>query len=150
LAFAVVAGTKHQKREEKMPNTIYIPDKTWTDLEQVPIFQKFMKEYIDLLQNKLKKVEVRGHSQNSYYYACGQIHDRRNPAWKPFKFLTQICKKYNYDPLIAREIIEDRIGRNLECECQIIDNNAENRRKELINNFGADLGAPGRRDFDVF
>jgi hypothetical protein len=109
-----------------------------------------MKEYIDLLQNKLKKVEVRGHSNSSSYYCCGHLHDRRNPSWKPFKLLSQICKKYDYDNLIAKEIIEDRIGRNLECECQIINNNAENRRKELINNFGADLGAPGRRDFDVF
>ncbi len=133
-----------------MPNTIYIPDKTWTDLKQVPKFQKFMKEYIDLLQKKLKKVEVRGNSHNSFYYTCGQIHDRRNPAWHPFKLLSWICKKYGYDHLLAKEIIEDRIGRNLECECQIINNNAERRRKELINNFGADLGGPGRRDFDIF
>jgi len=132
-----------------MPNTIYIPDRTWADLEQVPIFQKFMKEYIDLLQNKLKKVEVRGHSQNSSYYTCDQIHDPQNPSWQPFKLLSQICKKYDYDPLIARDIIEDRIGRNLECECQIINNQSQHRRKELINNFRADLGAPGRRDFDI-
>jgi hypothetical protein len=128
---------------------IYIPDRTWTDLEQVPIFQKFMKEYIDLLQNKLKKVEVRGHSQNSSYYTCARVHDSQNPSWQPFKLLSQICKKYDYDPLIARDIIEDRIGRNLECECQIINNQSQHRRKELINNFRADLGAPGRRDFDI-
>ena len=45
-----------------MTNIIYIPDNTWTDLDQEPIFQKFMKEYIDLLQNSLKKVEVKGDS----------------------------------------------------------------------------------------
>ena len=133
-----------------MPNTIYIPDKTWTDLEQVPKFQKFLKEYIDLLQNKLKKVEVNGDSYSSNYYTCGQVHDRRNPAWQPFKLLSQICKKYNYDNLIAKEIIEGRIGRNLECECQIINNQSQHRRNDLINNFGADLGGPGRRDFDIF
>jgi len=118
-----------------MPNTIYIPDSTWTDLDQEPIFQKFMKEYIDLLQKKLKTVEVRGHSHNSYYYTCDQLHDRRNPAWKPFKLLSKICKKYDYDPLIVRDIIEEKIYRRLECECQIIDSRSQRRRKDLINNF---------------
>ena len=51
-----------------MTNIIYIPDCTWTDLDQEPIFQKFMKEYIDLLQNNLKKVEVKGHSYNAFFY----------------------------------------------------------------------------------
>ena len=103
-----------------MPNIIYIPDSTWTDLDQKPIFQKFMKEYIALLQKRLKRFEVRGNSSSSSYYNCGQAHDRRNPSWQPFKLLTQICKKYDYDPLIAREIIEERIHKRLECECQII------------------------------
>jgi hypothetical protein len=109
-----------------------------------------MKEYIDLLQKKLKKVEVRGHSHNSFYYTCDRLHDRRNPTWKPFKLLSRICKKYDYDPLIARDIIEERIRRRLECECQILGNQSQNRRKELINNFGAVFGVPGRRDFDIF
>ena len=115
-----------------MPNTIYIPDKTWTDLDQEPIFQKFMKEYLDLLQKKLKKVEVRGHSHNSFYYSCGQAHDRRNPVWRPFKLLSKICKKYNYDPLIARDIIEEKLFRKLECECQILGNQPQNRRMEML------------------
>jgi hypothetical protein len=115
-----------------MPNTIYIPDSTWTDLDQEPIFQKFMKEYIALLQNKLKKVEVKGNSHNSYYYTCGQAHDQRDPTWRPFKLLSQICKKYNYDSLIARDIIEEKIYRRLECECQILGNQSQNRRMELL------------------
>jgi len=43
-----------------MRNTIYLLDKTWTDFDQEPIFQKFMKEYIDLLQNSLTKIKVKG------------------------------------------------------------------------------------------
>ncbi len=115
-----------------MPNIIYIPDSTWTDLDQEQIFQKFMKEYIGLLQNSLTKINVKGDSYSTIHYTCGHRHDRRNPSWRPFKLLSQICKKYNYDPLIARDIIEDHIGRNLECECQLIDNNVENRRNDLI------------------
>ena len=103
-----------------MSNLIYIPDITWTDLDQKPIFQKFMKEYIALLQKRLKKVKVQGKSHKSTYYTCGQPHDSRNPYWQPFKILSLICKKYKYDPLIARDIIEEKIRRKLECECQIL------------------------------
>ena len=105
-----------------MPNIIYIPDSTWTDLDQGPIFQKFMKEYIDLLQKSLTKIKVKGDSYNTSHYTCGQTHVRNNPSWQPFKILSMICKKYNYDPLIARDIIEERIHRRLECECQILGN----------------------------
>jgi hypothetical protein len=115
-----------------MTNIIYIPDSTWTDLDQEPIFQKFMKEYIDLLQNSLKKVKVKGNSYNTRYYTCGQVHDPQNPFWQPFKLLTLICKKYNYDPLIARDIIEEKIHRRLECECQILGNQSQNHRMELL------------------
>jgi hypothetical protein len=141
---------KSKEGDITMPNIIYISDSTWTDLDQEPIFQKFMQEYLDLLQSNLQKVKVRGHSRNSSYYTCGQTHDPRNPSWQHFQLLSQICKKYNYDPLIARDIIEEKIYRRLECECQILGNQSQNRRNDLINNFGADFGGRGRRDFEIF
>ena len=98
-----------------------------------------MKEYIDLLQNSLKKVEVKGDSYNSSYYRCGQTHDRRNPSWQPFKLLSRICRKYNYDPLIARDIIEERIGRKLLCECELLSDERSMRRKDLKRTFGLDF-----------
>jgi len=115
-----------------MTNIIYIPDSTWTDLDQELIFHKFMKEYLDLLQTNLQKVKVKGDSYSTSHYTCGQIHDRRNPHWQPFKVLSLICKKYNYDPLIARDLIEEKIRRRLECECQILGNQSQNRRMELL------------------
>jgi hypothetical protein len=115
-----------------MTNIIYIPDSTWIDLDQEPIFQKFMKEYIELLQNNLTKVKVERDSYSTCHYICDQAHDPRNPSWRPFKLLSQICKKYNYDPLIARDIIEEKIYKRLECECQILGNQSQNRRMELL------------------
>jgi hypothetical protein len=115
-----------------MPNIIYIPDNTWTNLDQKPIFQIFMKEYIDLLQKRLKKVKIHGKPRGTTYYTCGEAHDPRNPSWQPFRLLSQICKKYNYDPLITRDIIEEKIYKRLECECQILGNQSQNRRMELI------------------
>ena len=115
-----------------MTNIIYIPDITWTDLEQESKFQEFMKKYIDLLQSNLQKIKVKGNSSSTINYTCRQAHNPKNPYWKPFKVLSLICKKYNYDPLIARDIIEEKIFRRLECECQIIGNQSQNHRMELL------------------
>jgi hypothetical protein len=91
-----------------------------------------MKEYINLLQNSLTKIKVKGDSYSASYYTCGHLHDQRDPSWQPFKLLAQICKNYDYDPLIAKEIIEEKIYRRLECECQVLGNQSQNRRMELI------------------
>ena len=37
-------------------------------------------------------------------------HDPRNPNWKPFQYLEQICREYGYDDMEARDIIEEHIG----------------------------------------
>jgi len=137
------------EEKSKMTNKIYIPDKTWIDLEQEPIFQKFMKEYINLLQRRLNKVEVKGNSESYTYFNCGQAHSDRNPNWYPFKCLKQICKKYDYDPYIAKDIIELKIGKTLLCECQLLRNDRSIRRTELKDVFGVDFGEPGNRELDV-
>jgi hypothetical protein len=132
-----------------MTHKIYIPDKTWVDLEQEPKFQNFMKEYINLLQRRLNKIEVRGNSESYTYFNCGQAHSEKNLNWDPFKYLRQICKKFDYDPLIVRDIIELKIGKTLLCECQLLRNDRSIRRMELKNVFGVDFGTPGSRHFDV-
>ena len=48
-----------------------------------------------------------------------------------------------------REIIQDRIGRKLTCECQILNDESAIRRRKLESVFGADFGGTGRRDFDL-
>ena len=132
-----------------MINKIYIPDKAWVDLEQEPKYQHFMKEYINLLQKRLNRVEVIGKSTSYTYFDCGQAHSEKNPEWVPFKFLWQICKKYNYDPFTAKDIIELKIGKSLVCECQLLRNDKAVRRMELKNSFGIDFGKPGSRNLDV-
>ena len=56
------------------------------------------------------------------YYTCGQDHDRRNPAWKPFQHLMQYCQELGYEFYEARDIIEERIGLKLKCECELLRN----------------------------
>ena len=54
------------------------------------------------------------------YYTCGQEHDRRNPAWKPFQHLSWYCQELGYDFDEARDMIDERVGRKLICECDLL------------------------------
>jgi len=74
---------------------------------------------------------------------------KRNADWKPWQRLRKFCEKVEFDPYAAKDALEEQIGVKLECDCQIINNEIENRRKALANAFGADLGEPGK-DFDFF
>jgi hypothetical protein len=49
----------------------------------------------------------------------------------------------------AEDAIEKRLRVKPECDCQIMNNEIENRRKALANAFGADFGKHGR-DYDFF
>ena len=98
------------------------PSPTLLKLEQTDKFQKFMRGYLQLLRENLKQVtevDTRGNPRHSYY-TCGQDHDRRNVDWKPFRLLTKYCRKQGLDDYEARELIEDRIGRRLNCECELV------------------------------
>jgi hypothetical protein len=46
-------------------------------------------------------------------------------------------------------MIEERIGRKLICECELLNDERKIRRKELQTMFGADFGESGKRDVDV-
>ena len=54
---------------------------------------------------------------------------------------------YNHDSRLVNFVFGRDFNRR---HAQIINNNAENGRKAMINNFGADLGTSGHRDFDIF
>jgi hypothetical protein len=111
-------------------------------------YRKFINGLSVYLKDKLQRVEVKG--KFSYdQYTCGQMHDSRNLDWKPWQYLWDYCLEVGFDPYAARDALEERLGVKLECDCQILNNETENRRKALANAFGADLGEPGR-DYDFF
>jgi len=112
-------------------------------------YKKFFRGLTEYLKSKLQRVEVKGSRHNYYQYTCGQLHDRHNPDWKKLENLWKYCEEAGFDPYAAIDAIEERIGVKLDCDCQIINNDIENRRKALANAFGADLGELGR-DFDFF
>jgi hypothetical protein len=48
-----------------------------------------------------------------------------------------------------RDMIENAIWRRVECECQILNDEKEVKRKKLWVAFGRDFGESGKRDMDV-
>ena len=82
------------------------------------------------------------------YYTCGQEHYRQNPNWKPWQHLEAHCDDQCYDFFEARDLIFERIGRELECECQFLRDDEAIERREL-EAFGVDVRRPGKREVDL-
>ncbi len=132
-----------------MAKDIRTADMTYLVLKVESSFQEFFKGYIELLQKKFKEIEVRGNNYSYTYRTCGQIHDPRNPNWKPFQHLWGYCERTRYDFFEVRNMIEERIGHKVTCECQLLEDDRERRRMELTRVFGIDFGQPGNRSVDV-
>ncbi len=132
-----------------MAKEMKTPDLTYLALKVESTFQKFFKGYIELLQKKFKEIEVHGNNCSYPYRTCGQIHDPRNPEWKPFQHLWGYCERTRYDFFEVRNMIEERIGHKVTCECQLLEDDRERRRRELTRVFGVDFGQPGNRGVDV-
>jgi hypothetical protein len=110
------------KTEDDSTMIVRKPDPTWVKLSGDANFQKFMRGYLRLLRKNLKQVteiDTRGNPRHSYY-TCGHDHDRRNPNWKPFRLLTQYCQIQGIDDYEVMELIEERVGRRLVCECELV------------------------------
>jgi len=125
------------------------PDLTFMDLGGDDEFSKFFSGLVEILQKKLQKIEINGKRYSYYIYDCGQLQDRRNRDWKPFKYMWDWCDTKRMDFYVAKDILEERLGRQLVCECEILVDKQAMREKDLANAFGADFGEPGR-DFDFF
>jgi len=132
-----------------MTQDIKTPDMTYLALKVESTFQEFFKGYIELLQKKFKEIEVRGNNYSYTYRTCGQIHDPQNPDWKPFRHLWNYCERTRYDFFEVRNKLEERIGHKVTCECQLLEDDRERRRRELTRVFGVDFGEPGNRSVDV-
>ena len=133
------------KRQPKMK----IPDHTRLILNQEKYYRPFIDGYIKILQTDLQKVEHIGNSYSYTIYTCGEPHDWRNPNWKPFRLLWDYCERTGYDFYSVRDIIFERIGRKLICECEMLQDNEKRRRMELEGMFGVDFEGPGERGLEL-
>ena len=127
----------------KRPPKMRTPDRTRLNLSQDKYYRPFIKGYIKLLQSNLKLVEHIGHKYRYTAYTCGEPHDERNPNWKPFGLLWKYCERTGYDFFVFRDIIFERLGRKLICECEMLQDNEARRRLELESMFGVDFSGSG-------
>jgi len=126
--------------------TLRTPDATWLALRQEPNFRPFFEGLLEYLKKKLEKVKKAGAYD---YYTCGHEHYSWDRHWEPFKHLWNYCEKTGYDFYEAKDLIEERIGRKIICECQLLNDDKAVRKKELEVVFGVDFGEPGKREVDV-
>ena len=133
----------------KLPPKLRTPDHTQLILCQEKYYRPFIDGYIKILQSNLKLVKQIGHNYSYTTYNCGEPHDRRNPNWKPFRLLWDYCERTGYYFYVVRDIIFERIGRKLVCECEMLQDNEKRRRMELESIFGVDFGGPGDRDLEL-
>jgi hypothetical protein len=113
-------------------------------------FESFMKEFLPYLQNNLQLIQVHGNKESFQYYSCGQPHDPRDPQWRQFQFMEKFCRKKRCDFQTVKWMIEERLFKKLICECEILTNRNDIRRKELKQVYGLDFGGLGRREVDIF
>jgi len=118
------------------------PDHTRLNLGQEQYYRPFIDGYIKILQANLKQGTHIGRNCTYTAYTCTQPHDRRNLNWKPFRLLWDYCEENGYDFFVARDVIFERLGRKLVCECQMLRDDEQRRRLELEKTFGVDFGGP--------
>ena len=123
---------------------------TWKHLGQDNNFKEFMKEFLLYLQSNLQLIQVHGDKGSYEYHSCGQpSHDPRNPLWRPFQHMQEFCRKKRCDFEVVKNMIEDRLFKRLTCECEILTNPDDIRRRDLQRIYGMDFGEPGRRELDI-
>jgi hypothetical protein len=107
-----------------MPAKPLTADHTWLRLSQDEYFQPFFREYLELLKASLQQIQRMDQfgKPSQRYYTCGQDHDKRNREWRPFQLLERHCEAFGYDFLEALDMIQERIGRKLTCECELLKN----------------------------
>jgi len=125
------------------------PNHTRLNLEQEKFYRPFIEGYLKILHENLKQVNHIGHNYSYSYYTCGESHDERNPNWRPFLILWDYCERTGYDFYVAQDIISERLGRKLVCECEILRDDEKRRRMELESMFGVDFGRTGGRDLGL-
>jgi len=130
-----------------MSKPVLSPYLTYLELNELDDFQSFFLGLIDLLKRKFQRIDVGG--SGDYYYTCGEIHDRCNRNWKSFSQLWSYTDRKQLDLYVVKDLIEEHLGRQLECECEILIDEKAIRRNQLHKQFGVDFGESGKRRVDI-
>ena len=130
-----------------MSKSILSSDATYLDLNKPSEFQKFFIGLIELLEKKLQRIDFFG--SGHYYYTCGEIHYRCNHNWNHFGHIWAYTERKQFDFYVVKDLIEEHLGRQLECECEILRDKKAIRRRQLHKKFGVDFGGQGKLGVDI-
>jgi hypothetical protein len=96
----------------------------------------FMQDYSQILIDNFQNLRIENGGE---YWTCGQNHDPRNWNWKPWYHLERLSRKRGLYDFAVRDIPFEHLGRNLECECQVLYDEREFGRMPLTSQFGVDF-----------
>jgi hypothetical protein len=74
--------------------------------------------------DNFQKIRIDGGGE---YWTCVQENESRNWNWKPWHHLERLCQKQGLDDFAVRGFLFERLGRKLECECQVLYKNNRQR-----------------------
>jgi hypothetical protein len=97
--------------------------------------RKFLSEFREILKDKYQKIIVAGDER----YTCGQEHTRLNPNWVPFKHLERYSLDQGLDDFEVRDFLKEYLQRPIICECHILYDPRELRKRDLAKQFGLDF-----------
>ncbi len=97
---------------------------------------KFLNDLRQILKKKFQKITVAG---SDSYYSCGRDHKWPGWGWKPFQHLERYCLRNGLDDFGVRDALEEYLGRKIVCECQILQDEREIRKRDLARQFGIDF-----------
>jgi len=119
---------------------------TWLILRREADFIRFFEGLCEYLKENMVTQKIGGSYE---YYTCGREHCPLDPRWEPFKHLRRYCWRAKFEFYQVKDFIEQHLGRNIICECQILTDEKELKRMRLQMAFGMDFGDEGRREMDV-
>jgi hypothetical protein len=97
--------------------------------------KKFLSEFRQILKDNFQVITVEGEKR----YTCGQDHTRFNPNWEPFQHLERFCLEQGLDDFEVRDFLKEYLQRPIICECHILHDPREFRKRDLARMFGLDF-----------
>ena len=97
--------------------------------------KQFLSEFRQILRNNFQVITIEGEER----YTCGQEHTRLNPDWEPFQHFEPYCLEQGLDDFEVRDFLEENLGRPIICECHILHDPREFRKRDLARMFGLDF-----------
>ena len=97
--------------------------------------EKFLSEFRQILKDNFQVITVEGEKR----YTCGQEHTRLNPDWDPFQHLERYSLEQGLDDFEVRDFLKEYLRRPIICECHILHDPREFRKRDLARMFGLDF-----------